>query len=88
MILLATEGRLLTRDDRLFNVAVTSRASLFAVSEEPMSRELDWTNLLLSCNTPSSLSSKPEASASRVEGDTMGWSRGTRASEISFCSGR
>ena len=85
-ILGAIEGRARTRTPRLQMVASTSSAVLYRVSLE--GKLTTVTNLSLSCRVPSRRSSKPDASGSRFLGGIRGWSRGTSAMEMSFCSGR
>lgn len=88
-ILLATEALFLTREPKLFSVAVTTRASLFCDVRRIYGQcSWDLSYLLLSCKTPRRRSRRPEASASRLDGGMTGWSRGTKAREISFISGR
>lgn len=88
-ILLAIEARNRMRLPRLFRVAVIRRASLWEVRFLPLALICRWiSNLLFSCNKLSSRSKSPDASASRLAGGIRGWSRGTRAREISFLSVR
>jgi hypothetical protein len=84
MIVLPIDGRDRIRPPRELSVAVTRRASLSDVNAFPRNEHYSSTNLWSSCSIPNSLSSKPDASASRLEGGIIGWSRGTSAREISF----
>lgn len=88
IILLPIEARVRMRLPKLFRVAVTRRASLCRVRLWSQTYIPQQANLISSCRMLNSLSNKPEASASRLGGGMRGWSRGTRAKEISLCSGR
>lgn len=87
-ILFAMEARVRIRPPKPLRVAVTRRASLEHGQKQTAAHGEQDTNLISSCKMLSSLSSKPEASASRFGGGIKGWSRGTRARDISLCSGR
>lgn len=55
------------------------------VSRVPLN--LDQPNLMFCWKTSSSLSSSPDASASSWGNERKGWFLGTRAIDVSFCSG-
>jgi len=88
-ILLETDGRLRTRTARQLRVASTTMASLNGGGQVYGHVGLSThrtTHLSFSWKAPRSRSKSPEASASILGRGIRGWSRGTRASEISFCS--
>lgn len=86
-ILLEVDALVLTNIPTLLRVAVTNNASLTHLARaQDMRNERAY--LVVSWKTLSSLSSKPIASGSSNVGGIRGWSRGTRAKDVSFCSGR
>lgn len=86
MILLAMDWRLRTRPGRQFSVAFTRRGSLVNVSKNV--NAVGSSYLESSWKIVRSLSSKPDASASRLGRARIAWFLGTIAREVSFCSGR
>lgn len=86
MILLAMFWRLRARAGRQFSVAFTRRGSLASISRGVRRRRDIY--LESSWKMASSLSRRPEASASKLDRDRTEWFLGTMAREVSFCSGR
>jgi hypothetical protein len=86
-ILFAAIGRRWISMPRLLSVAVMTSPSLWPVRSAKECLE-DIPHLWSPCMISSSRSSSPCPSASRLAYGMMGWSRGTRASEMSLWSGR